>query len=148
MPNNAAAGRRTSRVIKVGVASGMGNSGKFGAGGGEFLLKLGEGPTVDRGPGDQHQVAIHGNQGLVPAKNFTEPAFGASAGNGVANLSVGGDDTQSGGRAIGASEPPKCKGTTVNAFTLLANGAEIPRAAQMLLWAETHGAAGGARGGN
>jgi len=62
------------------------------------MLQFGEFPAVDRGAGDQHEVATGGNEGLMPAKNLAQAALGASTGDGIADLRKRGDEADAGGR--------------------------------------------------
>ncbi|RFC43386.1 MAG: hypothetical protein DUW69_002215 [Verrucomicrobia bacterium] len=82
---------------------------------------------------------------MVGAEDGAEPAFGAVALDGAADLGDGRDyaDAREGGRGGGGFAPkkPDGEGAAVEAAALLTHGAKITRAPQMLLRAETHGTA-------
>ncbi len=104
--------------------------------------ELGHGPLPGGGAGDEEQVAPGGHELLLGAEEFAEAAFGAIALHGGANGGGGGDDADAGirwRRAGRAEFPPDGEGAAVDAAALLAHGADVALAAQVLLSAEAHG---------
>lgn len=83
------------------------------------------------------------------AEEFAQPAFGSAAMDSTADGVVGGDDTDAGlGSGAGfALFPEEHESPAVDAPALLADSLDVAGPAQVLLGAETHGSARGARDG-
>lgn len=116
----------------------------LGAGQQEVFLELRERPLGHGGAGNQEIVALCRQLFLVGAKQFSKPAFGAVAVDGIAHGGRGGDDAGTWQRARcerigGRGSPPSSKGSGVKTTPLGPDNTNFVLAAEMLLRAKTHG---------
>ena len=122
-----------------------GGASNLSAGIDKKFLQFRERPLIDGGAGNDREIAMGGEEGLMLAEKFAQAALGAVAQDRVADRRGGRDDANAGqwkrGSALGdgAGSPPEGEGAGVETTALGAHDANVVLAAEMLLRAETHG---------